>query len=70
MAVVQVGQLYVWGFLKWLLLPPGAVRVIESSRACAPCYGRASFIAACGPSENATGGVPPLPVSYSQRPSG
>lgn len=60
---LQVGQLYVWGLLNWLLLPPGAVRFIESSRACAPCYGRGSFIAASGPSAAATGGAPPLPVS-------
>lgn len=60
---MQIGQLYVWGLLKWLLLPDRAVRFIEGSRLCAPMYGRSSFMAASGPSAAATGGAPPLPVS-------
>ena len=63
-ACTQVGQLYVWGLLKWLLLPERALRFIESSRACAPCYNSRSFIAASGPAASAAGGAPPLPVSY------
>lgn len=67
---VLIGQLYMWGLLKWLLLPDRAVRLIEGSRLCAPVYSRTSFIAASGPLSAATGGAPPLPVSHTPASSG
>jgi hypothetical protein len=60
----QVGQLYVWGLLRWLLPSERVVRAIEGSRACGPCYAARSFVAASGPAAAATGGAPPLPVSF------
>jgi hypothetical protein len=40
------------------------VRAIEGSRVCGSCYNSRSFIAASGPTAAATGGAPPLPVSF------
>ena len=62
--MLQVGQLYVWGLLRWLLPSERVLRAIEGSRACGPCYGSRSFVAASGPAAAATGGAPPLPVSF------
>lgn len=57
----QMGQLYVWGFLKWMMLPMAAVRWVEGTRVLAPLYARPCFIAVSGPSASAGAPGPALP---------
>jgi len=58
---VLMGQLYVWGFLKWMMLPMAAVRWVEGTRVLAPLYARPCFIAVSGPSASAGAPGPALP---------
>ena len=61
--LLQMGQLYVWGYLRWALLSSATVQQIERSPLCASCYQRSGFIAATGGSA----ADPLLPLS---RPAG
>lgn len=45
---VQVGQLYVWGYLRWALLSSGSLQRVERSVLCARCYHSSGFIAHTG----------------------
>lgn len=37
-----------WGYLRWALLPTGAIQRVERSTLCALCYHRSGFIAHTG----------------------
>ncbi len=63
----QVGQLYVWGYLSWLLLSAALVRWLEGSAALATLYGRPCFIAVSGPSAAAGAPGPALPTQAPPR---
>ncbi len=67
---MQVGQLYVWGFLRWLLLPAASVRWLEGSAALGPLYGRPCFIAVSGPSAAAGSPGPALSTQAPPRSAG
>ena len=69
-AAGQVGQLYVWGLLRWLLLPAAPVRWLEGSAALALLYGRPCFIAVSGPSAAAGAPGPALPIQAPPRSPG
>lgn len=55
----QVGQLYVWGYLKPLELKAAHITAIEAFPVLAPCFRSPAFIAYTGGSASTSG----LPVS-------